>query len=148
MNLHSLQTKTQRSMSNRIGRGGKRGKTSGRGVKGQRAHGDHGVRPDLRDAIKKLPKRRGYGKNRARTHVYRLSHPVISLARLQNLFDTGATINPLALVEKKVVSMREATTRDIKILGNGNLEKKFTLEGCVVSATTRAKIEKAGGKVL
>ncbi len=106
MNLNTLQSKTKRMISDRIGRGGKRGKTSGRGVKGQRAHGDHGVRPELRDAIKKLPKRRGYGKNRGRTHVH--------------------TVNYIIAVMKKV----KATTRVKRTQTASQQQSHGQLRGC------------------
>lgn len=148
MNLNTLQSKTKRMISDRIGRGGKRGKTSGRGVKGQRAHGDHGVRPELRDAIKKLPKRRGYGKNRGRTHVHTVNYIIVNLARLESVFDAGTHITPASLAEKGMLGNRQSAVREIKVLGNGDLTKKFTLEGFFVSASAQAKIEKAGGKVI
>ena len=65
LNLLSPQHKGRKSIA--VGRGGKRGKTSGHGGKGQTARAGHKMRPESRDAIKKFPKRRGYGKNRART---------------------------------------------------------------------------------
>ena len=65
--LNSFTKISAKIAKRRVGRGGKRGKTSGRGHKGQRQHGGHGVRPELRDMIKKLPKLRGHGINRSRT---------------------------------------------------------------------------------
>ncbi|HEY4495498.1 MAG TPA: uL15 family ribosomal protein, partial [Candidatus Paceibacterota bacterium] len=60
MQLHQLQRNKKARKGIRVGRGGKRGKTSGRGTKGQKARAGHRIRPEIRDAIKKLPKRRGY----------------------------------------------------------------------------------------
>jgi large subunit ribosomal protein L15 len=57
---HTLSPRTKkRRKSIVVGRGGKRGKTSGRGGKGQTARAGHKIRPEIRDLIKKLPKRRG-----------------------------------------------------------------------------------------
>ena len=66
MQLHQLQPKHSKKRKKIVGRGGKRGKTSGRGHKGQKARAGHRIRPEERDAIKKIPKKRGHGKNRAR----------------------------------------------------------------------------------
>ncbi len=63
MQYHSLKRKTPNKKSAAVGRGGKRGKTSGRGTKGQNARAGHKNRPELRDFIKRIPKLRGRGKN-------------------------------------------------------------------------------------
>ena len=83
----------------RVGRGQSSGagKTSGRGIKGQNARSGRKKRPELRDMIKKLPKRRGYGKNRGRTHVPRPATVAVSLARLASLMNRVADISRLAI---------------------------------------------------
>lgn len=63
MQFHTLQAKTKRKTSRQVGRGGKRGKTSGRGTKGQNARAGRKKRPELRDIIKRIPKLRGRGKS-------------------------------------------------------------------------------------
>lgn len=62
MQFHSLKRKTPNRKSRAVGRGGKRGKTSGRGTKGQNARAGRKKRPELRDFIKRVPKLRGRGK--------------------------------------------------------------------------------------
>src|SRR5665213_1367859 len=83
----------------RVGRGqaSTRGKQSGRGGKGQTARAGHKIRPELRDIIKKIPKRRGYGKNRGRTYVHRTDAVALSLDRLEKIFDNGAEISRASL---------------------------------------------------
>src|ERR1700730_3769268 len=95
----------------RVGRGNgsTRGKQSGRGGKGQTARAGNKRRPELRDIIKKLPKRRGYGKNRGRTHVPRPEPVAISLTKLDVLFENGAQITRAMLIEKGFVSKRSRT---------------------------------------
>lgn len=61
MQFHSLKRKTPNKKSRSVGRGGKRGKTSGRGTKGQNARAGRKKRPELRDFIKRVPKLRGRG---------------------------------------------------------------------------------------
>lgn len=63
MQFHNLQSKTKRKRSRQVGRGGTRGKTSGRGTKGQNARAGRKKRPELRDFIKRVPKLRGRGKS-------------------------------------------------------------------------------------
>ena len=60
MELNSFTRSKGLMKSRRVGRGGKRGKTSGRGGKGQTARSGNKIRPEWRDLIKKIPKRRGY----------------------------------------------------------------------------------------
>ncbi len=63
MQFHNLQSKTKRKKSRQVGRGGTRGKTAGRGTKGQNARAGRKKRPELRDMIKRIPKLRGRGKS-------------------------------------------------------------------------------------
>ena len=63
MQFHNLQSKTKRKKSRPVGRGGKRGKTTGRGTKGQNARAGHKKRPEMRDIIKRIPKLRGRGRS-------------------------------------------------------------------------------------
>lgn len=63
MQFHNLQAKTKRKRSRQVGRGGTRGKTSGRGTKGQNARAGNKKRPELRDVIKRVPKLRGRGRS-------------------------------------------------------------------------------------
>ena len=90
--LHSLVRTTERK-SMRVGRGGRRGKTSGRGTKGQNARAGNKKRPELRDIIKKIPKRRGYGKNRASAINGTIPDAfALSLSRLEVLFENSAEV--------------------------------------------------------
>lgn len=145
MQLHSLKAKSKRTKSRRVGRGGKRGKTSGRGGKGQTARAGHKIRPEMRDRIKKLPKRRGYGRNRSRTvRTNRISVVPVSVAALEKAFAAGDAVNPRSLAKQGVI--RSASAR-VKILGAGELSKALSVSRCAVSASARAAIEKAGGSI-
>lgn len=141
--LHQLKRSSARSYR-RIGRGqgSKRGKTSGRGGKGQTARSGHKIRPALRDIIKKLPKRRGYGKNRGRTvNTMRVRPSTFTLAQLDRLFESGAGISPATLHERGLIARAKAP---VKIIGN-ETSKKFSVSGCALSAQAKAAVEKAGG---
>lgn len=148
MQLHELQRNTAQKTAKRIGRGGKRGKTSGKGHKGQKARAGNSTRPEMRELIKKLPKLRGHGKNRARTvNSERVLPVVVNLAALEAAFEAGAEVSPKTLVEKGVVAKRRGRLPAVKVLGNGELTKKLTVSGCTISGSAREKIEKAGGSI-
>lgn len=149
MQLHQLQPKTRRAGTKRIGRGGKRGKTSGKGGKGQTARAGGRPRPEMRDIIKRLPKLRGHGKNRARTvHAERALPEVVNLSVLEAAFVSGDTVSPQTLLAKKIIGRTKGKVPAIKILGTGELTKKLTVSGCTYSASVKEKIEKVGGQVL
>jgi len=128
-----------------VGRGGKRGKTSGRGTKGQNARAGHKKRPEVRDAIKKLPKLRGRGVN----SLLSIKKPVaiVSLATLERNFSVGALVNPNTLRAKKLFGTRPTKFLQVKVLGNGSLLKALKVTDCKVSASAREAILKAGGSV-
>lgn len=134
--------------SPRVGRGGKRGKTSGRGTKGQNARAGHKKRPEMRDLIKKIPKLRGHGQNRSRTVRPRISYAPINLAALEMAFNAGDTVTTATLTQKGLTSLRGGRVQPVKILGTGTLTKKLSLSGLVISETAKAAVEAAGGSVL
>lgn len=137
MQLNSIKPKhATKAKRPRVGRGGKRGTTAGKGTKGQKARSGHRIRPALREYIQRLPKLRGYA-NKPTT----AASAVVNLADLVNL--TGV-INRAALVKAGLI---RSSASAVKVLGNGEVTKAMTIEGLKVSAPAKAKIEKAGGKV-
>jgi large subunit ribosomal protein L15 len=145
--LNSL-TRTGERSKTRVGRGGSRGKTSGRGTKGQSSRAGNKKRPEWRDIIKKMPKLRGMGKNRGRTVVgTRLDAFPIALGHLATAFDNGAEVNALTLVEKGVVRLRGGKFPVVKIVSGGEFAKKLVVKGIPTTVSARAHIEKAGGSV-
>ena len=148
MQVHQLQQEHTRRASRRVGRGGKRGKTAGRGTKGQKARAGHSIRPEMRDLIKKLPKRRGHGKNRSRTVNDGVVKPtVVNLDVLEAAAQIEREVTPLALVEAGLVRRRGGRVPAVKILSRGELKKQITVTGCTLSAAARTKIEATGGSV-
>ena len=146
--LNSLKKNPKQASARRIGRGGKRGKTSGHGHKGQKQHGRHGIRPEMRDMIKKLPKLRGHGINRSRTvNSSRVAATPVNLAQLEAAFAAGEEVNPGILVDKGVVATRAGRAPQVKILGRGALTKKLSVKDCAVSDAAKKAIEAAGGTV-
>ncbi len=148
MQLHELQPTAPRKVAKRIGRGGKRGKTSGRGGKGQTARAGNSTRPEMRDFIKKLPKLRGFGKNRARTVNSGKVKPFpVNLTTLEEVFAAGATVSPQTLVAEGVAKRAGGRLPVVKILATGTLTKALTITGCSLSEAAVAKVTAAGGSV-
>ena len=146
MQTHEIRRATPYKKSKLVGRGGKRGKTAGKGGKGQTARAGHRVRPAMRDIIKKLPKLRGHGKNRSESVFYRGPEAVVNVGAL-NVFSNDDTVNPTALVAKGLIGEAFGKSPKVKILGTGELSVKLSIERCTVSETAREKIEKAGGTI-
>lgn len=128
-----------------VARGGKRGKTAGRGTKGQKSRSGHKIRPEIRDVIKRIPKMRGRGKN---SNLSIETKPiVINLEKIELLFSSGETVSRQTLIEKGIISLKKGKIPAVKILGNGDLTKKISVKGIPVSASVKTKVEKAGGAV-
>src|SRR5581483_3691638 len=119
-----------------------KGKTSGRGVKGQKARAGHRIRPDVREKLKKLPKLRGYA-----FKAFRPKPAVVNLSALEVAFGAGESVTPTALIERGLVQARKGEVPSVKILGGGELTKKLAVSGCTVSSSAKEKIEKAGGSL-
>ncbi len=143
MQLHSLTPRHPKRNLPPVGRGGKRGKTSGRGGKGQTARAGHKIRPEMRDIIKKFPKRRGYGRNRSRTvRAERVFFLTVPLEALNAKFKAGDTITPPMIRRAGLVR----GNGPIKVLG-GTVDKAFALKNLSVSASAVKAVEAAGGKI-
>ena len=144
MQLHELTRKTPNKKEKRVGRGGKRGKTSGRGTKGQKARSGHKMRPAIREILKKLPKQRGYAFASIQAAAL-----VVNLKDLETNFKVGEIVNPKVLTERGLIRVRKNASSQpvVKILGTGELTKKLTIAGCKVSESAKAAIEKAGGSI-
>lgn len=143
--LHNLHpnpgaTKTKKRLGR--GRGSGTGKTSGKGVKGQKARpGHHGARFAFEGGQMPMPRRipkRGF-KNPNRVEAY-----PINVSTLDKIFDAGATVDIDALRAKGLVPK---LAEHIKILGEGELTKKLTITAHRISETARSKVEAAGGTV-
>ena len=145
MNLHSM--KPNKGATHKIKRLGKGessglGKTSGKGHKGQKSRSGGGVRVGFEGGQmpihRRLPKR-GFNNVRFADKVV-----VVNTAHLEKFFEEGATVNEESLREKGLVN---GAFDQIKVLGNGNITKKLTVNVCAVSAGAKTKIEAAGGTI-
>lgn len=143
MQIHNLKRKTPNRETELVGRGGKRGKTSGRGQKGQNSRAGRKKRPELRERIKKLPKLRGYMFKSIKTeYVW-----PINVGQLAELFPQGGNITPALIAKSGLAQVYKGKNPVVKILGAGEITKKINVSGCKVSASAKVKIEKAGGTI-
>jgi len=156
MDLSTLRGTHPRRQQKRVGRGGKRGTTSGAGTKGQKSRAGASVRAGFRGGDNRIwqlfPKQRGASKKHGNKRPHR-KHRFFALrndrAAEVNLwsldaFREGETVSPSTLAEKRLVP---AGARDVKVLGSGALTRRLSFEGVRVSASAKEKIEKAGGTV-
>lgn len=147
MQTHTLKRKTKNAKKKLVGRGGVRGKTSGRGHKGQKARAGHSIRPAYLDLIKKLPKLRGHGKNRAQTvDGSKAKAFAVNLVSLE-LFSNNDIVSPKTLEQKGIIERKSGKLPEVKILASGELTKKLTIIDCAVSKSAKEKIEALGGTV-
>ncbi|MBY0328861.1 50S ribosomal protein L15 [Patescibacteria group bacterium] len=144
--LNTIKRTTENKKPKLVGRGSKRGKTSGRGTKGQRARAGHKIRPMIRDMIKKLPKLRGRGKNTNKAFAIKPSP--VNVAQIERVFAAGASITPSALFEAGLVTRSKGRIPQVKILAGGEITKAVTIRECQVTDAAKIKIEAAGGTVL
>lgn len=141
MQFHSIQPLHRPRRARRVGRGGKRGTYSGRGMKGQKARGKNKIRPEIRDFIKRTPKLRG----EEFPSLPRRPRPVIvQIGDVAARAHDGAVVTPKSLV---ALGLLPEHKRPVKLLGGGDVTRKLLVSGISVSKSAREKIEKAGGMI-
>lgn len=143
MKLHELKpAEGSRKVRNRVGRGTSsgNGKTSGRGQKGQNSRSGGGVRLGFEGGqtplFRRVPKR-GF------TNINRKEFAIVNLETL-NRFEDGTEVTPAMLVETGIIKNEKS---GIKVLGNGQVEKKLTVKANKFSEAAKQAIEAAGGSV-
>ncbi|MSU45368.1 MAG: 50S ribosomal protein L15 [Candidatus Zambryskibacteria bacterium] len=146
MQTHNLKRRTPNKKSRQHGRGGTRGKTAGRGTKGQNARAGHKKRPEIRDFIKRIPKLRGRGKN-VNTSI-ETKPSVVNLREINKVFKAGDVVSPQTLVKAGLVNKVSGNLPRVKVLATGNVDKALKFKNCMLSLTAKTAIEKAGGSVV
>ena len=142
MKLHTLKyNEGARKNRKRLGRGNATGtgKTSGKGHKGQNARSGGGVALGFEGGqtplYKRIPKR-GFN------NINRINHAVLNLDSL-NVFEDGSVVTIETLLEKRIINKK---LDGVKVLGQGTLEKKLTVQVNAYSKSAQEAIEKLGGK--
>ena len=143
MQVHQIQPKHLNKTRKRVGRGGKRGTYSGKGMKGQKSRAGANFQPIIRELIKRYPKLKGYRYNPKSKH-----EEVINLSVLESNFNQGEKVSPQVLLKKKIISKIKNRIPEVKILGKGELTKKLIIEGCNLSKMVKEKVEKNKGKII
>jgi large subunit ribosomal protein L15 len=146
MRLHDLKPNAgAKHRRKRLGSGESsgHGKTSGKGHKGQKARSGGSIRPGFEGGQmplhRRLPKR---GFNNA---AFKTVYGIVNLDDLERRFDDGAAINEKLL---RGAGLVRGSLDGVKILGRGEISKKFHLEVDSISASARKKIEQAGGSIV
>lgn len=146
MQLHQLKPIHKTKKRKRVGRGGKRGTYSGRGIKGQRARAGRKFVPIIRELIKKYPKLKSY-RFKSKMQNPKSKMTTVNLEKLERRFNQGEVVSPKTLLEKEIISKVKGRMPRVKILGKGGLTKNLIIENCEVSESAKEKTEKAGGVV-
>lgn len=140
MQVHDLKPKKNNNKSRkRVGRGGKRGTFSGRGVKGQKARAGGTTPSYTKELIKKFPKLRGV-KNKS----VQGKKEVLNVSDLNDKFESGDTVSRKILREKGLIGRK---SKRVKILGEGEIKIDLTVEDIPTSKSAKKKIEDAGGTI-
>lgn len=127
-----------------VGRGSSSGKgtTAGKGNKGQQSRSGGKTYVGFEGGQMPLYRRiahRGFSNAR-----FKKEYSIVNVRFLEENFDAGATVDKAALAAKGLIDSEKAL---VKVLGNGDLTKKFAVSVDAVSASAKEKIEKAGGSV-
>ena len=143
MKLHELEKNigaTQRKKRVGRGPGSGLGKTSGRGQKGQKARSGGSINPVFEGG--QLPLYRRLPKRGFSNHLFKTEYAVINVGDL-NVFENGTVVTPALLKEKRIIKKQ---LKGIKVLGNGKLEKKLTIQANKFSTSALEKIKESGSK--
>jgi len=143
MELKDLKPAHKLKKRKRVGRGGKRGTYSGKGMEGQKARSGRRMKPAIRTFVKKYPKLRGYKFSSKKSEL-----AILNIEALEKNFQDGETINPEILIKKRLIRKIKGKVPEVKVLGRGKITKRLIIENCRFSENTKKKIEEAGGKVL
>ena len=142
MKLHELgpaagSTTAPKRLGRGVGSG--LGKTSGKGHKGAKARSGGGKRPGFEGGqmplYRRVPKK-GF------TNIFRTEYATVNVGQLE-VFDNGTVVTAAMLKEAKII---RKTLDGVKVLGNGELTKKLTVEAAKFTASAKEKIEALGGK--
>jgi large subunit ribosomal protein L15 len=142
MQIHELKPKHKTKAKKRIGRGGRKGTYSGKGMKGQTSRAGRKMVPMIRELIKRYPKLKGY-----RRFEMPEDTVVVNLDVLEKNVKDGEIVNPENLIKKGIIRMIKGKTPKVKILGTGKFTKKIVVEKCKLSKSAKEAVEKAGGNI-
>jgi large subunit ribosomal protein L15 len=136
MQIHQLKPIHKLKKKKRVGRGGKKGTYSGKGLKGQKSRAGRKMVPIIRELFKKYPKLRGYSARRSDKSV-----AVVNISEINKKFKESEVVNPTTLLEKGLIRRVKGRVPKVKILGKEKLNKKITVENCQFSKTAEENVK-------
>ena len=142
MQLHQIKPIHKKKKKKRIGRGGKRGTYSGKGIKGQKARAGRKLKPVIRELIKRYPKLRGY-----KFKPIKQKPVVVNIGTLNQKFKEGEVVSPSTLLSKRIIRKIKGKVPRVKILGKGKLTKSLVIRNCAMSSSAKEAIERAKGTI-
>ncbi len=151
MQLHQINPTFKKKLRKRVGRGGKKGTYSGRGMKGQKSRSGKGPRAGFAGGdttlLKRLPKKRGMVgkvkiKRGPKLSRLRINPVVLNLKDIKDNFKDGEIVSPKSLFKKKLISKINKKIPIIKILGEGELKGKLIFKGVKISK----KVQEGAGE--
>ena len=142
MQIHEIST--IKKNKKRIGRGGKRGTYSGKGMKGQKSRSGGNVDPLFEGGrttlIQKMKKNRGFKSPHAKKVT-------LSLSKLENIYNDGDTVSIETLAKRKILRVK-TIKNGVRIVATGKITKKLIIDKNIgVTISAKKQIEKIGGKV-
>ncbi len=142
MQIHEIST--IKKNKKRIGRGGKRGTYSGKGMKGQKSRSGGNVDPLFEGGrttlIQKMKKNRGFKSPHAKKVT-------LSLSKLENIYNDGDTVSIETLTKRKILRVK-TIKNGVRIVATGKITKKLIIDKSIgVTISAKKQIEKIGGKV-
>jgi large subunit ribosomal protein L15 len=135
MQLHTLKKEYKTKKKKRIGRGGKRGTYSGKGIKGQKSRAGANIRPAERDYIIKLPKLRG-----VKFKPVSEKPAIVNIVKLEKYFKEKEIVSPISLLSKGLIRRKKGRIPQVKILGLGETKKKLIYQNCIFSNNAANKL--------
>jgi len=142
MQIHEVKREHKNKRGKIIGRGGKRGTTSGKGTKGQLARSGRKLRPEMRDLIKKIPKLRGYRFKSIQNKIQ-----IVNTDTLNKNFEAGRIISPKILAGKGLVKRVSGRAPEVKIVAGKEKVKNFVFYGVKFSEGSKKAVLEGKGTI-
>lgn len=142
MQIHQLSPTFKKKSRKRVGRGGKKGTYSGKGMKGQKSRSGKGPRAGFAGGdttlLKRLPKKRGVVgkvpiKRGSKLARFKIKSVILNLKDIEKNFKDGEIVSSKSLLKKKLISRINKKIPKVKILGEGELKKKLVFKGVRIS---------------
>lgn len=142
MQIHQLKPRHKNKRRQRVGRGGKKGTYSGRGIKGQMSRAGRKPRPGFSGGdtpfFKRMPKQRGESgglslRKGVKNYRLRAKPVVLNLSAIEKNFTDREIVSPESLLKKGLINKIKGRTPRVKILAGGKISKEVVFKGVKLS---------------